>query len=212
MRNGLDCPKLVVPGEVMDVSIKFDDTGYEIPAGHKLRLAVSTAYFPLIWPAPKKAKLTLDLAFSYLTVPCHDRTETLLRDLGQGYVCPVKKTKKIRPEKHDRLVQIDARDGLVTTKINDDFGKYTFLEHNLTVGESCKEIHSILPDDPCSAMSDCSWHAQQSRPGWNVDIYSELKVTCDEEYFYLNRIIKAIENGVQVHQSESQEKLPRGFS
>jgi len=212
MRNGLDCPKIVVPGEVMDVSIKFDDTGYEIPAGHKLRLAVSTAYFPLIWPAPKKAKLTLDLAFSYLTVPCHDRTETLLRDLGQGYVCPVKKTKKIRPEKHDRLVQIDARDGLVTTKINDDFGKYTFLEHNLTVGESCKEIHSILPDDPCSAMSDCSWHAEQSRPGWNVDIYSELKVTCDEEYFYLNRIIKAIENGVQVHQSESQEKLPRGFS
>ena len=100
----------------------------------------------------------------------------------------------------------------MTTKINDDFGKYTFLEHNLTVGESCNEIHSILPDDPCSAISECSWHAQQSRPGWNVDIYSQLKVTCDEEYFYLNRSIKALENGVQVHQSDSQEKLPRGFS
>ncbi len=58
MRNGLDNPKQVVPGEVMNVSIKLDDTGYEIPAGHKLRLAVSTAYFPLIWPAPKNAKLT----------------------------------------------------------------------------------------------------------------------------------------------------------
>jgi len=33
----------------MNVSIKLDDTGYEIPAGHKLRLAISTAYFPLIW-------------------------------------------------------------------------------------------------------------------------------------------------------------------
>ena len=68
MRNGLDNPKPVVPGEVMNVSIKLDDTGYEIPAGHKLRLAVSTAYFPLIWPAPKNAKLTLDLASSYLTI------------------------------------------------------------------------------------------------------------------------------------------------
>ena len=82
----------------------------------------------------------------------------------------------------------------------------------LTVGESCKETHSILPDDPCSAMSECSWHAQQSRHGWKVDIYSQLKVTCDEEYFYLNRSIKALENGIQVHQSESQEKLSRGFS
>ena len=212
MRNGLDNPKQVVPGEVMNVSIKLDDTGYEIPAGHKLRLAVSTAYFPLIWPAPKNAKLTLDLASSYLTIPCHDRTATLLRDLGQGYVCEVKKTKRIRPENHERLIQLDSKNGLVTTKISDDFGKFTFVEHDLTVGESCKETHSILPDDPCSAMSECSWHAQQSRPGWKVDIYSQLKVTCDEEYFYLNRVIKAIENGVQVHQSESQEKLPRGFS
>ena len=99
MRNGLDSPKPVVPGEVMNVSIKLDDTGYEIPAGHKLRLAISTAYFPLIWPAPKKAKLTLDLASSCLTIPCHDRSATLLRDLGQGYVCPVKKTKKISQAK-----------------------------------------------------------------------------------------------------------------
>ena len=158
MRNGLDNPKPVVPGEVMNVSIKLDDIGYEIPAGHKLRLAVSTAYFPLIWPAPKNAKLTLDLASSYLTIPCHDRTATLLRDLGQGYVCQVKKTKRIRPEKHKRLVQIDSKNGLVTTKISDDFGKFTFVEHDLTVGESCKETHSILPDDPSSAMSECSWH------------------------------------------------------
>jgi hypothetical protein len=28
----------------------------------------------------------------------------------------------------------------------------------------------------------------------------------------LNRSIKALENGIQVHQSESQEKLSRGFS
>ena len=63
----------------------------------------------------------------------------------------------------ERLIQLDSKNGLVTTKISDDFGKFTFVEHDLTVGESCKETHSILPDDPCSAMSECSWHAQQSR-------------------------------------------------
>ena len=79
--------------------LNWMNTGYEIPAGHKLRLAISTAYFPLIWPAPKNAELILDLASSYLTIPCHDRTATLLRDLGQGYVCQVKKTKKNKTRK-----------------------------------------------------------------------------------------------------------------
>ncbi len=80
----------------------------------------------------------------------------------------------------------------MTTKISDDFGKFTFVEHDLTVGESCKETHSILPDDPCSAKEECSWYAQQSRPGWKVDIYSQLKVTCDEECFHLNRMDKGL--------------------
>ena len=52
MRDGLDCPKLVVAGEATNVSIKLDDTGYQVPVGHRLRLAVSSAYFPLLWPAP----------------------------------------------------------------------------------------------------------------------------------------------------------------
>jgi len=80
------------------------------------------------------------------------------------------------------------------------------------VGESCNETHSILPDDPYSASSECCWHSHQSRPGWNVNVYTQLKVICDAEYFYLNSSIEALENGVQIHQSQSQEKLPRGFS
>jgi hypothetical protein len=212
MRDGLDCPKLVVAGEAINVSIKLDDTGYQIPAGHRLRLAVSNAYFPLLWPTPKKTKLTLDLASACLTIPCHDRSAALARDLGQGYVCPVNKTKKIRPEKHDRMTQTDATDGRVTTLINDDFGEFTFLEHNLTVGESCTERHSILPDDPHSASSECRWHSHQSRPGWDINIYTHLKVTCDGDYFYLNSNIEALENGVQIHQHKWQEKVSRGFS
>ena len=110
------------------------------------------------------------------------------------------------------MIQTDATDGRVTTLINDDFGEFTFLEHNLTVGESCTERHSILPDDPHSASSECRWHSHQSRPGWDINIYTQLKVTCDAEYFYLNSNIKALENGVQIHQHKWQEKVSRGFS
>ena len=177
-----------------------------------MRLAISSAYFPLLWPAAQEAELTLDLASAFLTLPIHDRSATLSRDLGQGYVCAVNKTKEISPEKHSRITQTDASDGRATTLIDDDFGEFTFVEHNLTVAQSCTEKHTILPHDPHSAYTECRWYSRQSRPGWDIEVYTYLEVTCDVDYFYLDSGLEALENGVQIHQQQYQEKVSRGFA
>ncbi|HCH31771.1 MAG TPA: peptidase S15 [Oceanospirillaceae bacterium] len=211
MREGLDDPQPVVAGQAMDVTIKLDDVGYELPRGHKLRLAISTAYFPLLWPTPQKANLSLDLSSAQLTIPLHDRCGLLKRDLGHGYVCPVNETAEIRPEKHTRSTQINAANGQHTTVIDDDFGEFTFVEHNLTVGEVCHEQHSILPHDPHSATSLCQWRSRQARPGWEIEVSTSLKVTCDVDCFYLDASLEALENGQQVHAKQWQETVPRRF-
>ena len=212
MRQGLDNPQPVVAGQSMEITIKLDDIGYEIPQGHKLRLAVSTAYFPLLWPTAQKANLSLDLSTAHLSIPCHDRSGRLSRDLGHGYVCPVKAMTHIRPEKHTRSTQINAANGLHTTIIDDDFGEFTFDDHGLTVGEICHEEHAVLPHDPHSATSLCQWHSRQSRSGWEIDVYSSLKVTCDATHYYLDARLEALENGQQVHLKTWQESISRGFS
>ena len=212
MRNGLSSPQKVVAGEAMNICMKLDDTGYQVPAGHRLRLAVSSAYFPLIWPAPEDAKLTLDLSSAKLSLPLHDRGDVLSRDLGDGYVCPVNETIETRAEKHSRTSHTDATSGRVTTIIDDDFGEFTFVAHNLTVGQSCFEKHSVLPDDPNSVTSECRWDFRQSRPGWDINVSTFLEVTCDGDYFYLVCGVDALENDEQVYQKKWQEKISRGFS
>ena len=212
MRAGLDDPQLVIAGQSMEIAIKLDDTGYEIPQGHRLRLSISTAYFPLLWPAPQKANLNLDLSATHLSIPWHDRSGQLTRDLGHGYVCPVKAMTDTRPETHTRSTQINAVNGLHTTIIDDDFGEFTFVEHGLTVGEVCHEEHGILPHDPHSATSLCQWHSHQSRVDWEIDVYTRLKVTCDATHFYLDATLEAFENGQKVHLKTWQEHILRGFS
>ncbi len=162
-------------------------------------MAISTAYFPLLWPAAQKANLTLDLDTAYLSIACHDCQRRLRRDLGQAYVCPANEITHTRSETHTRVTQINAANGEQTTVINDDFGEFTFLAHNLTVGEVCHEEHAVLPHEPHSANSFCKWHLRQVRPGWEIDVYTSLKVTCDAQYFYLNATLEALENGQQVH-------------
>ncbi|MEM7424035.1 MAG: CocE/NonD family hydrolase, partial [Pseudomonadota bacterium] len=51
-RTGHETPAPVTPGEEMDVSIALDETAYRVRPGHCLRLAISTAYWPLVVPSP----------------------------------------------------------------------------------------------------------------------------------------------------------------
>jgi uncharacterized protein len=46
-------PAPLEPGRSYSVRVQLDDIAYRVPAGHRLRLAVSTAYWPMIWPAPE---------------------------------------------------------------------------------------------------------------------------------------------------------------
>ena len=54
-RDGPRKPALLAAGERYRVRIKLNDAGSVFPAGHKVRLAISTAYWPMIWPSPETA-------------------------------------------------------------------------------------------------------------------------------------------------------------
>ena len=46
-------PSPLVPGERYRVRFKLNDVGQAVPAGHRLRLSLTNAYWPTIWPSPQ---------------------------------------------------------------------------------------------------------------------------------------------------------------
>ena len=54
----LDLEPLPV-GKPTDVQVQLNVIGQRIPSEYKLRLQLSTAYWPMIWPANEKAKLQI---------------------------------------------------------------------------------------------------------------------------------------------------------
>jgi uncharacterized protein len=58
-RDGHENPALLAVGQRYRVRIQLNDAGAVFPAGHRIRLALSTAYWPIIWPSPEKATLTI---------------------------------------------------------------------------------------------------------------------------------------------------------
>jgi predicted acyl esterase len=52
-------PEPLVPGEDIEVEVALDHIAYRLPEGHRLRVAVSSSYWPMLWPVPEAATLTL---------------------------------------------------------------------------------------------------------------------------------------------------------
>jgi uncharacterized protein len=208
----LNSEKKLRIGEWLNVHIQLDDVGYSVPVGHQLRVAISSAYFPLIWPSKDHAKLDIDLNESTITLPLHN-LQTIANDtlFDEPESAPPLKLHYEREPSNTRQVIHDAMTGRVTTEIRDDFGRCINLSHGLIVEEVCEETYTILPKDPFSASSKQRWTYKAGRGNeWNVEVKSELMLMArNAEFFEIKAEQIAWENGVQVHVRKWSENVPR---
>ena len=60
-RRSARAPARLVPGERFPLEIEMHATSWVFPAGHRLRLSVTNAQWPMIWPTPDPMRTTLFL-------------------------------------------------------------------------------------------------------------------------------------------------------
>ena len=68
-RAGHDRPEALTPGQRCQVSVTLNAIAQAIPPDHRLRLALSTSYWPLAWPPPQPVRLTVYPTASALVLP-----------------------------------------------------------------------------------------------------------------------------------------------
>ena len=54
-RDGHEAAQPLVEGARYRVAVRLHDTAYAVPPGHRIRLSLSTAYWPIVWPSPGAA-------------------------------------------------------------------------------------------------------------------------------------------------------------
>ena len=51
-----ETPRPLTPGAAVTVAVPLDQMAYRLAAGHRLRLSLSTQYWPFIWPSPPRQR------------------------------------------------------------------------------------------------------------------------------------------------------------
>ena len=192
-RDSHEYPEALEPGQQYTIQIKLDDIAYAMPTGHKLRLAISTAYWPMIWPSPEKATLTLDTESSTLLLPVHPAYKQELREFEPAVTAQPLALETLRQASNERRVEYDLASGDTVMHINDDFGEHKDLTHGLITGGSASEAYSIHPDDPACCKADIKWTQTLKRDDWSVRTETHTVMWSDKENFYVKANLRAFE-------------------
>jgi hypothetical protein len=201
-------PEPLEPGKRYRAKIRLDDVAIRIPKGHRLRVALSTSYWPLMWPAPETVTLTVYAGKSSLHMPIRREVpgEIAPRWQPPESAEPVKQ-REIKPRWNKREVKV--KDGVTMLEIVDDFGCYE-IEHIKLIHHGIgREWYSISEDDPLSAVMKTHWTEIRERGKWKTrtETYGELRAT--RTHWLVTGRIEAFEGKKKVFTKTFDEKIER---
>ena len=211
-RDSHEHPEPLEPGRRYRVRLQLNDAGHRFAAGHRIRIALSTAYWPIAWPGPEKATLRITAGESTLTLPIRPESagDTGLRPFeGPEGATPLDATVHVPPG-YEWTVERDMISGRVTQHQRFDEGRITYNEHDgWTVASTHDEHLSAHPDDPLSAALDITWTEHFSRGEWEVSSTTRTRMTCSRTHFHVDATLEAREGDEVVHAQRWRRDIPR---
>jgi len=210
MRDSRETPTPLEPGKRYRMKIKMDDIAWRVPKGHKIRVSISTSYFPMMWPAPEPVTLTVHAGASQILLPVRKDilAETPLSWMPAEAAEPVKQ-KEIKSAFNTRETVLDEKTGELRIEIIDDFGEQEIKPHGMIVAGAGRESYSILPDDPLSAKMETHWTEIRRRGTWNTRTETFGRLTASKTHWIVWGKIEAYEGKKKVFEKEFNEKIER---
>ncbi|MGW0361937.1 CocE/NonD family hydrolase [Streptomyces sp. NPDC002990] len=211
-------------GAYEDVTFELHGTGHAFAPGHRIRLAVSSAYWPWIWPrAGSTAGWTLDPAGSALTLPVRAASPA-----GEGIVFePPEQAPPLgvalgvadlgyspatldepRPQ---RLVVRDVARGTWRLEVDPRPGGTRMYPDGLEYGEDALDVYEIQEADPLSARTRSERRIRLHRPelSWDARIETRSEVSCDEGGFLTSNEVICREGDEVLFHRTWERRLPR---
>jgi hypothetical protein len=187
----------------------LNDCGHRFGEGNRIRVAVSNAYWPTVWPSPEPAILSLHCERSRLRLPVRQ---------GRGDIEVILPP----PDSSPPLVQTQLEAGRNTWTTSDDImtGE-TVLERindagvtriegtGLDMAYRAVTRFRIKADDPLSARLESHVVRRYGRGDWQVEIDTRLTMSCTATDFVLDAALEASHGGEVVRKRTFSERIAR---
>ena len=201
-------PKPLVPGKNETVVVPVDPCGYRIAPGHRIRMSISTAYWPTVLPPPYDATLDIDLSSISLSLPLlgeHERIEIP----EPANLTPLPKYETLVSGETRRWFERDVKNGITQYRTINDGGLIRHPGNGLAERERLEEKWSVAAHDPLSMTGECRFTITVSRPGWETTSRGVATLSCTKTEWIISQAVEAHLNGQKFFSRTRSKKIPR---
>ncbi|CAF1350537.1 unnamed protein product [Rotaria sordida] len=148
--NSHEHPEELEINKIYNIDVTLSGVCVRLSAGYRLRLAVSTAYWPFVWPSPQSATVTIHLnrsSPSVLILPRLAHKCSSKPDFDLPEIAPGLKVITIRDDSISSIRTFDEINEISTLKITKDNGCILYPDGHLfdETSESVYEINEYGP-------------------------------------------------------------------
>ena len=208
-RASMEHPSLMSPGQAEAVEVVLDQTAYRLAAGHRLRVALSTTYWPFIWPSPEAATLTL--LEGDLTLPVHHGEEA-----DEWQAPPARAAREWNHRRHSdarsaRRVEEDLIHGTKALVVEEHSGRVENLDHGLIHEDHMVERFVVDCKNPGRAHVTVDWSQLFARGDWQVRTEARSEMWAEPDALVFRAKLQAWEGDVLVFEREFNDRVARDF-
>ncbi|OXR48394.1 peptidase S15 [Pusillimonas sp. T2] len=205
-------PQALTPGEPATLTAPIHFTTWRFKPGHRIRLAISNAQFPMLWPSPTPGTTRLILGkntwFELPVVPTRDATDA---------TCPLP-----APEPSDEAPfgkTLEDTGTVFTRQRDDEKGESTFT--------TTSSVAWTQYDNEFRSAESYEWHVKDASPanahfkgkrrntftidGVKIDLLGEIKVESDATHFDVTFTKTLHKDGTLIREKTWIERIPRRF-
>ncbi|MDW7745433.1 CocE/NonD family hydrolase [Halomonas sp.] len=211
-RDSDEHPEPLEPGRRYRVRIPLKHIAQQFAAGHAIRLALSTSYWPLAWPAPQPARITLWPGASRLLLPRREprpAEEAALPAFAEPEGAPPLAKTLLQPTQETWQVIRDLANDRTTLEVINDEGRYRIDDIDLEIAARVTERYAYAYGSYDSVSGWTEWQRSFKRGDWEVSTLTRTLLTSDADNFRIRATLDAWEGDTRIFARTWDETIPR---
>ncbi len=199
------------PGKTYEVLVPMNYIAQRFPAGNQIRVSISTSYWPLAWPAPESATLTIYPAESSLILPKRkiEKRDTSEKALEKPGKLDQLETTLLVPAKREWIVERNLATNKVTQKIINNDPQYRLNHIDLELRKDATESYSYSNNKYETVRGEVKGVREFRREGWKIKTITHTILTSTKTNFVIRATLDAYEEDVRVFSRSFDERIPR---
>ncbi len=204
-------PRELVVGKPYHIKLQLNHVAQRFPAGHQLRLSISTSYWPLAWPSPEPVMVSIYTGKSRLILPIREpkASDKNLRYLGEPNSSPALATTMLAPAQREWTVTHNLANNEVTLRVLNNDARYRLNDIDLELQKDVTEKYSYRNNNYDTVRGEVVSTRSLKRGDWQAISITRTMLTSTRTHFRILATLDAYEGDRRLFSKSWDETILR---